>query len=255
MFRKAMPSKALSWVSSLSIAFFAAHCTVTSDDDDTTACEPNETRTCSCSDGSKGTQTCTPGGTRFGACAPCTGSTGGAGGENSAGGESGSTSGGTTSGGTTHTGGSGGSTTQAGSGGDTGGVTSSGGAGGNGGAGGDANVGGAGALCADAVPVDKCDECLLSQCCEEYVACSGEAECSDVWSDFAKCVEDLRVNGEATPANVKQCADIINVDEDENPLPPSPATGALIDCMGGSDSWSSASSWPSTACTTGCFKP
>jgi hypothetical protein len=247
------------FASALSLAFLAANCTVESgdDEDDDTNCTPGETKDCTCDDGAKGSQTCTPAGTRFGTCM-CAGGTAGAGGTSGEGGSGGvpvAGDGGTSSGGTA---GEGAASGGGGEGGTEGGAAGSGGApeAGAGGSAGEGGSGGAGGenACGTTPDPDPCLECIRTQCCAEWLAC--DDTCLEEFDRLTTdCVDVLRQDSIATPSDVRECAEIV---AEDNPWPSelTPEFVTLLNCMAGDSndsSWPSQSSWSASSCRDGCF--
>lgn len=230
----------------------AAACTVKeADDTDETSCNPGDTQSCSCDSGEKGTRKCNSDGDGYGKCS-CSSGTGGteAGAGDGAGANAGAGTGGSSggySGG--YNGGSGGySGTEAG-GGDVGGA-------------GDAGAGGGGgdvlpAECAQD-PEDDCANCYQPFCCDQWSACladevtSGD-DCTTQFFNILACAQTDRDTRDATPADLKACAE----DEVSGGSAWSdglrPQVKPLLDCVAGGTGWANGSSFSTDACKVSCF--
>jgi hypothetical protein len=230
-------------LSSLFLALVASNCTVNStddddDDDDGNGCVEGRTTSCTCDDGSDGSQECTSRGT-WGECV-CEGGSAGTGG----------TSGGKGGSGGWSTGGTG--TGYAGEGGYGGWTASSGGAHAGGEAGGPIapGTGGMPGLCE--APDDACQACYFGQCCTELEACLGDEVCVNQFIAMRECSNVVVAQHDASPADIDACAPEPN-GSNHWPGNHDAKMIALVDCMNGGVGWESASTWPHGTCLE-CYK-
>ena len=104
-----------------------------------------------------------------------------------------STDGGTGGGSTGGTGGATGGTGGAATGGTAGSATGGTAGSATGGSAGSATGGsGGGAQCSSTDPADTCGTCLATGCCDQYLACSADTQCTTSFTCFSNCTGDLQ---------------------------------------------------------------
>lgn len=241
-------------LAALFVNALAVACVAENGDDD--ECDSGATQSCVCSDGAEGTRTCNASGSGYGVCDCAQGS----GGEGPGGGNAGGASGGGAGNNGGESPGGGGGQANGGAAGDGGasGSDSSGGVGNAAGAAGGGGEGGGGdttpELCLN--PADACEDCYFS-CCDEWVACTDDATCTDEFIDILACTDAIKVDRDVAIADLASCADQVGTTGGGWSSGLTPQTIAMVNCLGGdpsSDTWSGQAAWPADSCNDGCFK-